>query len=205
MQLRLLDAKRDLDYIRHAKGIVAGEMGAKSTGGQGLDPLNYAMYLSVFSGDETRPIGMTESYFINRVYPALEGCPLAAISDLNAHVDFSSIAVMQTIYVEPGIRARAPAYLYLSLGTAIVMQRRGAKIGIAATAASSASLLRLYQKSGGRHVATLPFADDPSDPTAILVFDIAQALTHPRVQCVARALPSDLANTHGNREISRSP
>lgn len=193
MQIRLIESERYVEYIKRVKAVVAAAMGVKNLEGRAIEPLQCGFYLALWLPDKPEPVGLAEAYFIDQAYADSRRCPLLTIPEVRTRCSFNNTAYLRTIYVEPEYRARLPIYSNLYLGMATVMHQLGALYGLAGTAANDGSLVRLYQKSGGRAVAKFAFPDDPSQPTAIFLFDVAQVLNNPRVARVSACLNVDQA------------
>jgi hypothetical protein len=165
------------DYIRHARHETLRSIGAELHP-ELTEPLGYAVYLLAYDADG-RTIGMAESCFLEQHYASWEQAPYAPFCDLEAICPFAQLASIRTVYAEPEARRHPGLYLKLILGSAYIFRSLGASHSMATTDASNAGLARLYDKTGGRRLATFKFKDYHHGEIAAYAFDLDALLRHP--------------------------
>ena len=111
-----------------------------------VEPVAASKYVLAYDDQTGQPIGMGESAMLGDVYGSYGDAPYAAVGDLTAFCPLSEMASMRTVYVEPEYRNNSSLFLALTLCSAKVFYRRGARFATATTRAADEYLNRLYAK-----------------------------------------------------------
>jgi hypothetical protein len=192
IRIRIGLPENESQYIRHARAQTLHAIGIDAHP-ELTAPIPHAVY--VFADDlvEDRCVGMAEAFFLSQHYASLEEAPYASIESLRTLCEFSELAGIRTVYVEPEFRMRRALYMKFILSQAYIFRRLGARYSTATTNSTNARLSRLYNKTGGTLLGTVNARQYSDDPVAVYVFDLDRLVAHP-------GLPRTLADADLNFE-----
>ena len=178
MIFRMLDSEVDSSFIHETRKLTMTSLGLPADS-PATKPLSHAIYIGLFSENDSRPCGLAEAYFLDQAYLSFETCIYKSPSFVKL-CPFDQMSWIRTIYVDPEHRCHRPYYLYLYLVMAYIFNRLGASYAGMATRADDPYFHRLYLKTGGslQGYTSAPFLEDGR--FALYAFDLKRLLQHPR-------------------------
>jgi hypothetical protein len=192
MRIAIANHQNDASYIRHAR-IETLKAVCVDPHPSLVDPVPVAKYVFAYDERTGQPIGMSESAMLSDVYDSYDDAPYASVSDLNAYCPLGQMASMRTVFVETEYRTSSPLFLALTLGSALLFHRFGARFATATTRGADQYLNRLYEKWGGDRVGTYDM-DLTNEPTSLFVFDLEKTLRHRTMRRVSRYVTFELGD-----------
>ncbi len=177
MTIRLELPEDIAPYFNHARAETMREAGCDPGGGP-LDPAPFGMYL--VARDRQGIVGLAEFCFFDQVYSSFADAYCPERVPLASYGPFGQFVGTRTIFVEPSARRRMPpVFLMLALAGCRLASSLGARFTTATTSAANRGLLGLYRKTGGELVGTLRDVEGVPCEIAVLVFQLANVMSHP--------------------------
>ena len=183
MKIKLVLPEEEAQFIRHARTETLKDHGDRPYRAS-VEPTPWGLYLVAF--DETnrnRPIGMVELAFLDQIYHSFEESPYPRAMNLDQLCPIKKMTGIRTIYVEPGYRRQARSiYLQLILAAARTVWALGARFVTATADVEDHYLNRLYTKTGGWALDTVPLENNSESSVTAYLFDVGRLLENKLVK-----------------------
>ena len=178
MKIKLVLPEDEPDYFRHAR-IETLKSIHEDFDPQLVNVPPIAFSFLAYDDHSDWPVGLAEITFHEQVYSSHEEGPYPRSCDLGRFCEFSQMAGIRTIFVEPEYRGKAASiYLQLVMAGAKVVSALGAKYGTATTHWNNRYLRGLYAKTGGTEMGPFRMDGVSSADLALFVFSIDGLLQH---------------------------